>query len=199
MADWLAGTTETQWHRAGTNVKLRWKTAADCFLLLKHYSWVGAESWWRPKINRKASAGECYCTSVLWPASDAMESLTSICHVNYKRSRVEMFLVWYPVCVSLFLLPEGMGSRQVQWAEYQLDSENTALWMPPVNALWNSSTLPRKLVQRIIKHLWSAITDWLDGACRVAAVQVPTELNLKLTRRLSCFVFFNLQYFVDSN
>lgn len=39
-----AGTTETQWHRAGTNVNLWWKTMADCFLLLKHYSWLGVGS-----------------------------------------------------------------------------------------------------------------------------------------------------------
>lgn len=62
VADCLAGTPETRWHLEGTSVNLRWKTVADCFLLLKHYSWcvrvcdgVVREGW--PQIQRQAIEG----------------------------------------------------------------------------------------------------------------------------------------------
>lgn len=83
-----------------------------------------------------------------------------------------------PMCISLFKLPEGTwvkAGSQSQWAEYQLDSEIKAPCMTVVNAWWNSRTPTCKLVQLIIKHLWSAITDWRDEASWVSAVQVHTH------------------------
>lgn len=82
------------------------------------------------------------------------------------------------MCISLFKLPEGTwvkAGSQSQWAEYQLDSEIKAPCMTVVNAWWNSRTPTCKLVQLIIKHLWSAITDWRDEASWVSAVQVHTH------------------------
>lgn len=74
VADWLAGTTETQWHRAGTNVNLWWKTMADCFLLLKHYS-VGGGAEKVVASNKKCATAEV--------SSDVMEYLTPVPTVTY--------------------------------------------------------------------------------------------------------------------
>lgn len=125
---WRAGTTETQWHRAGTNVNLRWKTMADCFLLLKRCSWVEAENgggvqYKKKRKERKATEGET--ATVLLPFRkgnlwQAPIQLPEDCSEKKKKHRIQKIkgeLVctwwWIPCGLSLFKLPEGTGSRQV--------------------------------------------------------------------------------------
>lgn len=169
VADWLAGTTETGWHRERSSVNLWWKTLADCFLLLKHYSWVEVENWRQAPIKSWAIEGECYFKSVLWPALDVMECLKwtpSVACIWIQGVRITIISVTQSAC--RVKQPEfqvsfedvfGHGawrkgfkaSSQSQRAEYQETSENMAVY----NCLEFSlvfSTQPFNVVQERLQH-----------------------------------------------
>lgn len=111
------------------------------------------------------------------PATDVMEYLTSMPTVayvmstgggqqsfntEYKWSKMPSacMRVWHPMCISLFVVPEGMRSREVHRVNEQNTNWNKKvqhnkirLCVRLANARWNSSTLTRELVQLIITHL----------------------------------------------
>lgn len=122
VADCLAGTPETRWHLEGTSVNLRWKTVADCFLLLKHYSWcvrvcdgVVREGW--PQIQRKAIEGGNKRPLALLQSRGWHMPPLLVLHDNHSKYHKfgDAEFAKRPSRVRSFVRPAwGDGSRQVQ-------------------------------------------------------------------------------------